>query len=66
MAMSESSLSNRIMTKLVAAGFNETEQNRVLTDAIAAAVIEEIIANMVTTTVVASGSSAGTYTGKSV
>lgn len=65
MAMSESGLSGRIMDVLTFGGFTQSAENKKLADAIAKAVIDEIKANMVTTTVVAGGSSAGTYTGTS-
>jgi ribosomal protein L18 len=61
MAMSESNLSNAIMSELKGAGFKESERNLALAAAIAKAVVAEV-KNATVTTAVASGSSAGSYT----
>lgn len=65
MAMSESTLSSAIQSELTAAGFNlgDAPNAKALCDAIAKAVVGHIVQNAQVTTVVASGSSAGSYTG---
>lgn len=61
--MEASALSASIQQKLVAADFKMIAQNTALCDAIAEAVVEHITTSAQVTTIVASGSSAGTYPG---
>ena len=61
--MNSAGLSSDIQSKLEASGFNIIAQNTALCDAIASAVVEHIQANAETETIVAGGSSAGTYAG---
>ncbi len=61
--MEASTLSASIQQKLVAADFKMIAQNIALCDAIAEAVVEHIKTSAQVTTIVASGSSAGTYPG---
>jgi len=61
MSMSKTALSDAIMSILVSNGFKETTSNRNLANAIADATVEEVKKATITT-VIPSGSSAGTYT----
>lgn len=61
MSMVKGDLSNAVMAILVANGFIETTENRILADAVADGVVDEVKKATITV-VIPSGSSAGTYT----
>lgn len=61
MSMVKADLSDAVMAVLVANDFTETTQNRALANAIADGVVDEVKKATITT-VIPSGSSAGTYT----